>query len=67
MICGVCEHERQYDLFKASYDDPLKQICDECKADKLMEKCIAAMYRLSAERRVRVIAEFTEGLGCIIC
>mgnify|MGYP001574829374 CR=1 FL=1 len=60
MICSTCEHERQFDLFKATHDDPLRQICDECKADKLVERCIAAMYTLNEERRMVIIKEFVK-------
>lgn len=49
---------REPKVYQATDNDPLAQICDECKYDKLVKWCIRAMHTLNTERRLQVITEF---------
>jgi len=56
VVHTCCMRERKY--FKPTGDDPLGQICNECKMDKLEKEIIAALKGMSAWRRSRVFMEF---------
>jgi hypothetical protein len=44
--------------YRVSYDDPRTQICDECKADDLVRRCISAIKTLDVERRLQIVRAF---------
>lgn len=46
---------REDKVYQPSYSDPLAQVCNECKADRLMKKCIEVMETLDAVRVSQVI------------
>ncbi len=54
--------DRDNKVYIATPNDPLAQICNECKWDEVMKECIVAMARLDVERRLKVIKAFLSGV-----
>ena len=52
---GTC-CSREYKVYKATYDDPLAQICMECKYDTMEKDCAVIFNALPTIRRVKVVA-----------
>lgn len=49
---------REDKTYHVTVDDPLAQICNECKFDEMVKKCIRIMDILDTSRRLQVITEF---------
>lgn len=58
VICSKCQMARLATAYRVSYDDPRTQICDECKADDLVRRCISAIKTLDVERRLQIVRAF---------
>lgn len=50
--------DRENKVYTATSDDPLVQVCNECKLDNMAIMCIATMRKLDGERRLQVIKAF---------
>ena len=56
---GTC-CSRENKVYRATYDDPLAQICMECKYDTMEKDCKVIFNALPVERRIRVTEVFNE-------